>query len=180
MGEILTILRNKNEVLNGKLKVMRFDPDAKEGEQISQIDISTWHSISSEENKELARYYANSDFLEAGYESVAQMRAMRRWPRFLRKMKFKLMMKYIGPTYSNSFEDANFEKDYKFDDFESSVFSHVYDKSFMENRILTCGKCLPLGNTEDKVKEKDFIWDFLNIMVNIQKELMGSLLLKVP
>ena len=160
MGEILTILRNKNEVLNGKLKVMRFDPDAKEGEQISQIDISTWHNISSEENKELARYYANSDFLEAGYESVAQMRAMRRWPRFLRKLKFKLMMKYIGSTYSNSFEDADFENEYKFD---GSVFSHVYDKSFMENRILTCGSCISLGETEENVRGKNFIWEFLNI-----------------
>lgn len=163
MGEILTILRNKNEVLNGKIKVMKFDPDAKEGENISQVDISTWHSITSEENKELARYYANSDFLEAGYESVAQMRAMRRWPRFLRKLKFKLMMKYIGSTYSNSFEDADFENEYKFDDFESSVFSHVYDKSFMENRILTCGSCISLGATEENVRGKNFIWKFLNI-----------------
>lgn len=163
MGEILTILRNKNEVLSGKLKVMKFDPDAKDGENISQVDISTWHSITSEENKELARYYANSDFLEAGYESVAQMRAMRRWPRFLRNMKFKLMMKYIGSTYSNSFEDADFENEYKFDDFESSVFSHVYDKSFMENRILTCGSCTSLGATEENVRKKNFIWKFLNI-----------------
>lgn len=163
MGEILTILRNKNEVLNGKLKVMKFDPDAKEGENISQVDVSTWHSITSEENKELARYYANSDFLEAGYESVAQMRAMRRWPRFLRKLKFRLMLKYIGSTYSNSFEDADFENEYKFDDFESSVFSHVYDKSFMENRILTCGSCISLGATEENVRGKNFIWEFLNI-----------------
>lgn len=163
MGEILTILRNKNEVLSGKLKVLKFDPDAKDGENISQVDISTWHSITSEENKELARYYANSDFLEAGYESVAQMRAMRQWPRFLRKLKFKLMMKYIGSTYSNSFEDADFENEYKFDDFESSVFSHVYDKSFMENRILTCGSCISLGETEENVRGKNFIWEFLNI-----------------
>ena len=163
MGEILTILRNKNEVLSGKLKVMKFDPDAKDGENISQVDISTWHSITSEENKELARYYANSDFLEAGYESVAQMRAMRRWPRFLRNMKFKLMMKYIGSTYSNSFENADFENEYKFDDFESSVFSHVYDKSFMENRILTCGSCISLGATEENVRGKNFVWEFLNI-----------------
>lgn len=173
MGEILTILRNKNEVLNGKLKVMKFDPDAKEGEQISQIDISTWHSISSEENKELARYYANSDFLEAGYESVAQMRAMRRWPRFLRKMKFKLMMKYIGSTYSNSFEDADFENEYKFEDFESSIFSHVYDRSFMENRILTCGSCTSLGATEESVRGKNFIWRFLNINGEYTKRVDG-------
>ena len=173
MGEILTILRNKNEVLNGKFKVMRFDPDAKDGEQISQIDISTWHCITSEENKELARYYANSDFLEAGYESVAQMRAMRRWPSFLRKIKFNAMMKHIGSTYSKSFEDTDFENEYKFEDFESSIFSHVYDKSFMENRILTCGKCLHLGTTEDKVKEKNFIWDFLNINGGYTKRVDG-------
>lgn len=173
MGEILTILRNKNEVLNGKFKVMRFDPDAKNGEQISQMDISTWHSITSEENKELARYYANSDFLEAGYESVAQMRAMRRWPRFLRKLKFKLMMKYIGSTYSKSFEDTDFENEYKFEDFESSIFSHVYDKSFMANRILTCGSCISLGATEKKVRENNFIWRFLNINGEYTKRVDG-------
>lgn len=173
MGEILTILRNKNDVLNGKLKVMKFDPDKKDGENISQVDISTWHSITSEENKELARYYANSDFLEAGYESVAQMRAMRRWPRFLRKLKFKLMMKYIGSTYSNSFEDADFENEYKFEDFESSIFSHVYDKSFMENRILTCGSCTSLGATEESVRGKNFIWRFLNINGEYTKRVDG-------
>ena len=82
-------------------------------------------------------------------------------------------MKYIGSTYSNSFEDADFENEYKFDDFESSVFSHVYDKSFMENRILTCGKCLHLGTTEGKVKEKNFIWDFLNINGEYTKRVNG-------
>ena len=73
------------------------------------------------------------------------------------------MMKYIGSTYSNSFEDADFENEYKFDDFESSVFSHVYDKSFMENRILTCSSCTSLGATEENVRKKNFIWKFLNI-----------------
>ena len=135
LGEILTLLRLKNDILqSGKIKVMIFDPDAEESNKIREADISQWHTITPEENKELARYYANSDFLEAGYESVKKMRQMRKWPRFLRKLKFSVMKKLVYSQYANAIGDDNFMDEYTFEDFENSIFSHVYDKSFMEKR----------------------------------------------
>ena len=164
LGEILTLLRLKNEILqSGKIKVMKFDPDAEESNRIREVDISQWHTITSEENKELARYYANSDFWEAGYESVKKMRRMRNWPRFLRKFKFSIMKKHVYSLYAEAVGDDNFMDEYTFEDFEKSIFSHVYDKSFMENRILSCGKCINTENSEAIVCDGNFIWDFLNI-----------------
>lgn len=164
LGEILTLLRLKNDILqSGKIKVMIFDPDAEETNKIREADISQWHTITPEENKELARYYANSDFLEAGYESVKKMRQMRKWPRFLRKLKFSVMKKLVYSQYANAIGDDNFMDEYVFEDFESSIFSHVYDKSFMENRILSCGRCIMTGASESVVCDEKFIWKFLNI-----------------
>ena len=164
LGEILTLLRLKNDILqSGKIKVMIFDPDAEESNKIREADISQWHTITPEENKELARYYANSDFLEAGYESVKKMRQMRKWPRFLRKLKFSVMKKLVYSQYANAIGDDNFMDEYVFEDFESSIFSHVYDKSFMENRILSCGRCIITGASEAVVCDEKFIWKFLNI-----------------
>lgn len=164
LGEILTLLRLKNDILqSGKIKVMIFDPDAEESNKIREADISQWHTITPEENKELARYYANSDFLEAGYESVKKMRQMRKWPRFLRKLKFSVMKKLVYSQYANAIGDDNFMDEYVFEDFENSIFSHVYDKSFMENRILSCGRCIKTGASEAVVCDEKFIWKFLNI-----------------
>ncbi len=164
LGEILTLLRLKNDILkSGKIKVMIFDPDADEFNKIREVDISQWHTITPEENKELARYYANSDFLEAGYESVKKMRQMRKWPRFLRKLKFSIMKKLVYSQYANAVGDDNFMDEYTFEDFENSIFSHVYDKSFMENRILSCGRCIKTGASEAVVCDEKFIWKFLNI-----------------
>lgn len=164
LGEILTLLRLKNDILqSGKIKVMIFDPDAEESNKIREADISQWHTITPKENKELARYYANSDFLEAGYESVKKMRQMRKWPRFLRKLKFSVMKKLVYSQYANAIGDDNFMDEYTFEDFENSIFSHVYDKSFMENRILSCGRCIITGASEAVVCDEKFIWKFLNI-----------------
>lgn len=164
LGEILTLLRLKNDILqSGKIKVMIFDPDADEFSKIREADISQWHTITPEENKELARYYANSDFLEAGYESVKKMRQMRKWPRFLRKLKFSIMKRLVYSQYANAVGDDNFMDEYTFEDFENSIFSHVYDKSFMENRILSCGRCIKTGASEAVVCDEKFIWKFLNI-----------------
>ena len=164
LGEILTLLRLKNDILqSGKIKVMIFDPDADKFNKIREVDISKWHTITPEENKELARYYANSDFLEAGYESVKKMRQMRKWPRFLRKLKFSIMKKLVYSQYANAAGDDNFMDEYTFEDFENSIFSHVYDKSFMENRILSCGRCVNTENSEAIVCDENFIWNFLNI-----------------
>ena len=164
LGEILTLLRLKNDILqSGKIKVMIFDPDAEDFNKIREADISQWHTITPEENKELARYYANSDFLEAGYESVKKMRQMRKWPRFLRKLKFSIMKRLVYSQYANAVGHDNFMDEYTFEDFENSIFSHVYDKSFMENRILSCGRCIKTGASEAVVCDEKFIWKFLNI-----------------
>lgn len=165
-GEILTILQMKKQGrINDSFKVFRFIPDEIDEKKIELVDISNWHNLTEQESKELARYYANSDFFEAGYESVPVMRRMRYWPQFLRKWRFKITKKIMAlhPMYEHFQEDS-----YTFEDYENSIFSHVYDKSFYEDRIYTCPICSTHGRTMDIVTDKkaarnDFVINFLNI-----------------
>ena len=73
------------------------------------------------------------------------------------------MKRLLYSQYANAVGDNNFMDEYTFEDFENSIFSHVYDKSFMENRILSCGRCIKTGASEDVVCDEKFIWKFLNI-----------------
>lgn len=55
-------------------------------------------------------------------------------------------------------------KNYPFSYFEESIKSHVYDKSFVEGRILECQKCKHTGLTMNEVlNDPVFVWNFLNI-----------------
>lgn len=157
--EILTVLQMKKlGYLHDNFKVYIFDPETYDGQQINDVDISKWHDITTQESHELARYYANSDFFEAGFDSVPQMRRMRKFPKFLRKIMFTIQRS----IYSQLYPEMKDEK-YSFEDFNTSLYSHVYDKSFYEDRIYTCAQCVKCGRTEEIVKKNDFVLNILNI-----------------
>ena len=170
IGEIITLLRMNQTENNRKIKVMKFDPDVEQTKQIREINTANWHKITSEEAQELARYFANSDYIGNGYTRYAEisnankaMQITRNLPKFLRKLKFSIMKKYVYSQYANVVKDDNFMDEFTFEDFENSVFSHVYDESFIVNRIWSCGKCGIKGKTEKVVHSSMLIWNFLNI-----------------
>ena len=159
LGEILTIMRMKyNQQLKPGFRVIVYDPDKEGNDQIRDVDIEKWHRITKEENEELARYYANSDFLEAGYESAANMRRMRGLPNFFQKFIFRRLKKNVFSTFISDGHD-----DYEFNTFKKSIYSHVYDESFFSGRIYSLYSESPKGLDMNILSDKDFIWKFLNI-----------------
>ncbi len=179
IGEFMTIVRMKhdNQLIcgeDGKLykrldniiakeeekefKVMLFSPDKEQ--PIEELPFKLIPKMTEEQNKELSRYFVNSDFRQSGLESMSGMRNRRYWPRFIRKILYKFTAKYVFPQI-----DLNGELyDLTFNDFEESVFSHVYDKSFTQNRLLECSMCSQKGKTMEVVlNDTNFVWDFLNI-----------------
>lgn len=159
LAEILTIMRMKaNLQLKPDFRIVIFDPDEKNSHKIYTIDTTKWHKITQEENQELARYYANSDFLEAGYESANNMRKLRKWPTFMQRFRFFLLKKLFFPMVMQDEAD-----EFKFETFKKSIYSHVYDKSFYSGRIYTSPNKTTKGMDMNVLYDKDFVWKFLNI-----------------
>lgn len=159
LGEFLTIVRMKsNEQLPEDFKIMLFNPDDKN--PIQELPHDKIPYLTAEQNRELARYFANGDFLESGLETMEGMRKRRWCPKFARRILYNLLERYVWPQIGKNgeFDGMTFEH------FEESVHSHVYDKSFMEDRILVCPSCMAQGKTINAVLSNDnFVWEFLNI-----------------
>ena len=146
-------------------RIMIFNPDKEDPikdsiEDPIELTIDRIPRITEEQNRELSRYFANGDFLESGLETMAGMRKKRNWTKWLRYPYFLLMKKFVWPNVGIG-DDF---KDYPFEYFEESIWSHVYDESFVNNRLLTCPSCTPKGKTiDDILNDSNLIWNFLNI-----------------
>lgn len=142
--------------LKTNFKVMIFNPD--KDNPIEELPLDQIPSMTDEQNRELARYFANGDFLETGLETMDGMRNKRKWPKVLRYVYFSFMKRFIWPMIFGDF------RNYPFVYFEESIKSHVYDKSFVNNRILECNICNAKGMTmNDVLKDENYVWNFLNI-----------------
>ena len=157
LGEFITIMRMKyGGQLKKDFKLIVFNPDIGSMEEVPYKEIPT---MTDEQNRELARYFANGDFLEAGYESMGNMREMRNRPKWLRWIFFQLLKRYVWPKVMSK-EDI---KDFKFKYYNDSIESHVYDEAFMTDRLLV-DNGQERGLTRDEVFcDKDLVWKFLNI-----------------
>ncbi len=146
-------------------RIMIFNPDKEDPikdsiEDPIELSIDKIPRITEDQNRELSRYFANGDFLESGLETMAGMRKKRNWTKWLRYPFFLLMKKFVWPNVGIG-DDF---KDYPFEYFEESIWSHVYDESFVNNRLLTCPSCTPKGKTlDDILNDSNLIWNFLNI-----------------
>ena len=159
LGEFLTIVRMKYQGdLKENFKVMLFSPD--KGNPIEELPLNKIPNMTDEQNRELARYFANGDFLEAGMESMGKMRKKKKWsiPRLY--VYFWLMRKFVWP---NIMKQGDF-KNYPFKYYKDSVDCHVYDIGFVNDRILECSSCKINGRKlEDIINDNSFVWRFLNI-----------------
>ena len=165
LGEILTILYMRStDKMKSDFKVMLFNPDA-EGDKVSELDISKWHNLTKRELREVARYHANSDVFQSGYESVKYMREAREMTEDMRKLMFEFNQQMVSSIMNA--QDVEMDNDeLSYETYEESVFSHVYDISFFNDRILCVNT--QKGNTIDVILDKDghknsFVWNFLNI-----------------
>lgn len=158
LGEFLTIVRMKHSgQLKKDFKLMIFDPDTDEVIEIPHDEIPL---MTDEQNRELARYFANADFLEAGYESMDNMRKMKNKSPLVRWIYFQLLKRFVWPQVIPSEEIKNF----KFKYYNESIDSHVYDSKFMNGRIYVDKSKEERGVTRKEIFcDINLIWKFLNV-----------------
>ena len=181
VGEFLTIVRMKynkqlvcredgkiykkhNNYVNGQLekekefKIMLFNPDNEK--PIQELFFNQIPDMTEVQYKELSKYFANSDFREAGIKSMSGMSFQRYLPKFIRSFFLKL----IPIKLSTRLNIKGVLNEASSNNFEKSVSSHIYDKSFIQGRLLECNTCSRKGRKmEEVLNDNHFIWDFLNI-----------------
>lgn len=167
LGEFLTIVRMKyTGTLKDNMKILIFSPDNEN--RIMELPHEKIPDMTDAQNRELARYFANGDFLEASLETMSGMRNKRKWPKVCRYLYFSFMKRFIWPMILGDF------KNYPFEFFEESVNSHVYDESFVKNRIIECDICKKKGlSMSDVLGDKNFVWNFLNINGYYTNKILG-------
>ena len=125
-------------------------------------DASFIPDLSKDTANELARFYANSDFMSGGLEALNVMRKIRLLPLPLRKLYY-MFVKHLmkGTMEAFEMEDALTSKSY-----EESLSSHTYDDSFVEKRIIACPGCQRTGISLENIGTEEFILEYMHINSN--------------
>lgn len=170
LGEFLTIIRmNYAGELKQDFKIMLFNPD--DENPITELSRNQIPRMTDAQNRELARYFANGDFLESGLETMENMRKKRNWSKVRRYLYFLFMKNIVWPKILKGFGGTS---NYPFKYFEESINSHVYDYSFVQNRILECYECKHNSTEmEEILSDSNFVWNFLNINKSYYNKIEG-------
>lgn len=158
LGEFLTIVRMKySGQLKKDFKLLIFDPDT---DEIIEVPYDEIPSMTDEQNRELARYFANADFLEAGYESMENMRKLQSKRTWVRWIYFQLYKRLVWPQIMSPEEIKNF----KFKFYNESIDSHVYKEEFMNSRIFVDKDEEERGMTRKEIfSDINLVWKFINV-----------------
>ncbi len=170
-GEILALMYIKaGSPQDLPKKIYLFDPYTR---QVEEKKADFIPDLSDELHQEIARYYANSDALEQGNENMKNMRRLRYVGDFIRRLVFNQMKEFQNKMYSEGSPIGEVMKGTTYENFIQSIFSHVYDKSFTKNRIVSCPKCRHNGVTIDDFKKEGFIKDFIKTQSDNRKEMLA-------
>lgn len=131
-GEIISLMYMKASGFSlPKIYVYHYD-EKKEEMVITQKDESFIPELSKELNHELAQYFANAEGANEGMENMRTLRRKNFIYKHLAHWTMKQMQKqFMQTNLMNQVMEGN---DYKA--FLSSIYAHVYDKSFTDNRIV--------------------------------------------
>ena len=131
-GEIISLMYMKaNGSRLPKIYVYYYDEQLGEMRYI-QKDESFIPNLTKELNHELSQYFANAEGANEGMENMRTLRSKSFLYKRLAHFAMKQMQKrYMNTETMSKVMDGN---DYK--TFLNSIYSHVYDKSFTENRIV--------------------------------------------
>lgn len=160
-GEIIALMYMKAS--GAKLpKIYVYYYDSQSGKMKYELkDISFIPDLTEIDFKELSRYFSNSS---GTFESMHSMREIRKMNFFKKRLNYwfiKLLSKKVLPTSSSGTNEIG-----NYNSFMESVNSHVYDKSFVENRIVMLPKYTEL--TIDDFKKSHFIKQF--ILINSERD----------
>lgn len=99
--------------------------------------------------RQFGRYLSNSDPFTMGLETIKGMQRVRKLPKFLQWLQFKafqgisdkMLTEFIASTDEEQQQIQEESDTYNFDLYREMVYSHVFDDSFWEDRIVTCPIC---------------------------------------
>ncbi|MBQ3544999.1 MAG: hypothetical protein IJA34_08460 [Lachnospiraceae bacterium] len=141
-------------------KIYVYSYDSHSGEMKYELkDSSFIPDLTKDAVKELSRYFSNSS---GTFESMRSMREIRKldaeqqysYYKMIKQMSQQFLSLGIDNSTSKEFE-------YDYDSFMESVYSHVYDRSFVENRIVMLPNYTEV--TIDCFKNSQFIKQYICI-----------------
>lgn len=158
-GEIIALMYMKAS--GAELpKIYVYYYDSHSGEMKYELKNSSFiPDLTKDAVKELSRYFSNSS---GTFESMRSMREIRNldaeqqysYYKMIKQMSQQFLSLGIDNSTSKEFE-------YDYDSFMESVYSHVYDRSFVENRIVMLPNYAEI--TIDCFKKSQFIKQFICI-----------------
>jgi hypothetical protein len=158
-GEILALMYIKaGSPQDFPKKLFLFDPYTRQAVEKNPDFIP---DLNDNLHQEIARYYANADALESGNENMENMRMLRHAGGVLRHLAYYQMKKMQQKLFAPNSEISNVFKEITYGSFIQSINSHVYDLSFIENRVVSCPRCRRSGITIDDFKKDNFIKNFI-------------------
>jgi hypothetical protein len=99
--------------------------------------------------RQFGRFLSNSDPFTMGLETIKGMQKVRKLPKFLQWLQFKaiqglsdkMLTEFIASTDEEQHQMQEESDTFNFDRYREMVYSHVFDDSFWEDRIVTCPIC---------------------------------------
>lgn len=134
IGELAILSYIKKEKPEELPELYIYNPNKSGTNKSRKVSNDFIQDISDEEHIEMARFYSNSDPSTMGPESVRNMRKLRYFPDFLRRLKFTMAQSLSAQVMG----DNDMLSDTSYESYKASIFSHAYDKSFWNDRIITC------------------------------------------
>ncbi len=158
-GEIISLMYIKKHNPTQLPALYLFDPLQGKARRLPSSFIP---DLPAENNKELVRYFSNSDFLSGGVETLAPMRMLRSLSDEELAQLLPHLNAYMETVLSGFSEKELLEKN-TLAELKDSLSSHTYDLSFVENRLIVCPHCFGKGRTIDDMRHPDFLTSYLRV-----------------
>jgi hypothetical protein len=128
-------------------KIYRCQPQRK-GLIITDAAPDFVQKLTDQVARQFGRYLSNSDPFTMGLETIKRMQKVRRLPKFLQWLQFKAtqplsdwLMEFIPFTDEEQHQMQEVSGTFNFDRYREMIYSHVFEDSFWEDRIVTCPIC---------------------------------------
>ena len=160
-GEIISLMYIKKHNPDKLPTIFIFDTTLGCAQQMPDSFIP---DVPDEVDKELVRYFCNSDFMSGGVESLAPMRLFRQLSDEELEEIVLPHMNMLMQTMMTGFSDKHsLDGNTTLPQLKSSLSSHTYDLSFVENRLIVCPDCFNKGTTINDFQQVSFIRSYMNV-----------------
>jgi hypothetical protein len=153
IGELAILSYIKKDNPDNLPELYIYNPNTEGNNRIRKVGNDYIQDMSDEEHIEMARFYSNSDPSTMGVESIRNMRKLRYFPDFLRRLKYAMVQSLSTQVMG----DSDMLSDMSYESYKASIFSHAYDLSFWNDRIITCSEFQSPNTLKNKYDFNEFL-----------------------